>query len=345
MLSRMVVLLALVSGCTATNPDLLVVSPDMANAPLCVPGRSVACVGTAGCAGGQTCNVTGTGFAECICGAPVTDLGDMADPPVGADMAQGQDLSMPQQGDGGAGGGGTSGGGGAGGGAPQDACAGGNSGNSCVVGGMTGTCLAGVCCTTCLYGGNLGNPVAPPPQCAAPSDPAHCGVGGGYCGLNCVDSPEACTVGSCSTAGQCVHTTKNEGTVCGNGIQHECHGSTCTACGVTGETCCTNSTSCTGTDGYCNAANTCDLCGGSGDSCCGGNTCDSGLTCAGGSCLSCGGANQACCPGANECGNGLTCDGGQCHACGLAQQACCLNGRCGPGLFCNGLGDGSYVCE
>jgi len=37
-------------------------------APTCVPGSTQACVGPAGCAGGQACNATGTGYDPCNCG-------------------------------------------------------------------------------------------------------------------------------------------------------------------------------------------------------------------------------------------------------------------------------------
>lgn len=36
---------------------------------VCVPGKSEACVGPAGCSGGQVCNADGTGFGECLCSA------------------------------------------------------------------------------------------------------------------------------------------------------------------------------------------------------------------------------------------------------------------------------------
>jgi hypothetical protein len=35
----------------------------------CIPGSSVACTGSGGCAGGQTCNSDGASFGSCICGA------------------------------------------------------------------------------------------------------------------------------------------------------------------------------------------------------------------------------------------------------------------------------------
>jgi hypothetical protein len=37
---------------------------------VCVPGASQACVGVAGCAGGQVCAAGGGGFGACDCGGP-----------------------------------------------------------------------------------------------------------------------------------------------------------------------------------------------------------------------------------------------------------------------------------
>jgi len=39
-------------------------------APACVPGASQACVGAAGCQGGQVCLADGSGFGACDCGTP-----------------------------------------------------------------------------------------------------------------------------------------------------------------------------------------------------------------------------------------------------------------------------------
>jgi len=36
---------------------------------VCVPGTSIACVGTGGCSGGQACNAQGTGYGACDCGS------------------------------------------------------------------------------------------------------------------------------------------------------------------------------------------------------------------------------------------------------------------------------------
>jgi hypothetical protein len=38
-------------------------------APVCVPGATQACVGPAGCNGGQTCSVDGSHFETCDCGS------------------------------------------------------------------------------------------------------------------------------------------------------------------------------------------------------------------------------------------------------------------------------------
>lgn len=42
--------------------------PPPAPAPACVPGNSQACVGPAGCSGGQACKADGTGYEPCNCG-------------------------------------------------------------------------------------------------------------------------------------------------------------------------------------------------------------------------------------------------------------------------------------
>ncbi|MEQ9073028.1 MAG: hypothetical protein RLP09_04175 [Sandaracinaceae bacterium] len=49
---------------------------------LCVPGESQACVGAAGCSGGQRCNDDGTAFEACLCAGDET---------CGADVCQGSE--------------------------------------------------------------------------------------------------------------------------------------------------------------------------------------------------------------------------------------------------------------
>ena len=43
--------------------------------PSCLPGQSVACVGVAGCSGGQICNADGMSFGACDCGVVAPDGG------------------------------------------------------------------------------------------------------------------------------------------------------------------------------------------------------------------------------------------------------------------------------
>lgn len=43
--------------------------PAPARAPLCIPGSTQACVGPAGCSGGQACLPDGSGYAACDCGS------------------------------------------------------------------------------------------------------------------------------------------------------------------------------------------------------------------------------------------------------------------------------------
>ncbi len=40
-----------------------------AGAPACVPGATQACIGPAGCSGGQACSADGTHFERCDCGS------------------------------------------------------------------------------------------------------------------------------------------------------------------------------------------------------------------------------------------------------------------------------------
>ncbi len=49
----------------------------VARAPSCVPGATQACVGPAGCSGGQACRADGAGYGPCDCGAtkPAADAG------------------------------------------------------------------------------------------------------------------------------------------------------------------------------------------------------------------------------------------------------------------------------
>ncbi|HTQ47711.1 MAG TPA: hypothetical protein VMI75_33370, partial [Polyangiaceae bacterium] len=63
--------------------------PDATSQP-CMPGRSVACTGVGGCAGGQVCNADGTAFGACDCGVS-NDAGTPADaaPPDGSDANDG----------------------------------------------------------------------------------------------------------------------------------------------------------------------------------------------------------------------------------------------------------------
>lgn len=46
----------------------VVAAPAPAAAPVCVPGATQACVGPAGCSGGQACKADGSGYDPCNCG-------------------------------------------------------------------------------------------------------------------------------------------------------------------------------------------------------------------------------------------------------------------------------------
>jgi hypothetical protein len=67
--------------------------PD-ATSQLCMPGRSVACTGVGGCAGGQACNADGTAFGVCDCGGS-NDAGTPADGAASHDGSDASDGSQP----------------------------------------------------------------------------------------------------------------------------------------------------------------------------------------------------------------------------------------------------------
>lgn len=57
---RILVVVAVVSVCVGCGPTM--------KPQVCVPGKSEACVGPGGCAGGQRCNAEGTALGDCDCG-------------------------------------------------------------------------------------------------------------------------------------------------------------------------------------------------------------------------------------------------------------------------------------
>ena len=66
-------------------------------------------------------------------------------------------------------------------------------------------------------------------------------------------------------------------------------------------------------------------CGREGLSCCG-TQCDTGFSCAQGSCVACGAPGQPCCDG--SCGNGAICSAARCTECGGDGQPCCSASTC-----------------
>ena len=76
-------------------------------------------------------------------------------------------------------------------------------------------------------------------------------------------------------------------------------------------------------------------CGRTGDPCCVGDRCEAWLTCAGGTCLSCGTSGIGCCPGTEQCMGTDGCLRGLCDLCGVAGTDCCDGDVCtGAGLTC-----------
>jgi len=58
-----------VSAAPGSKPAVTPEAKPAAPAAVCVPGASQACIGPAGCSGGQTCAADGTHFEACDCGS------------------------------------------------------------------------------------------------------------------------------------------------------------------------------------------------------------------------------------------------------------------------------------
>jgi hypothetical protein len=57
---------ALASAAASVPPPMPAPTPP--KAPICAPGSTQACIGTAACQGGQACNAEGSGYGPCDCG-------------------------------------------------------------------------------------------------------------------------------------------------------------------------------------------------------------------------------------------------------------------------------------
>ncbi len=175
------------------------------------------------------------------------------------------------------------------------------------------------------------------PTCNADAGLALCAADGGS---KCTDlSLDPSNCGTC-------------GKSCGGDAGVLCVNGSCTSCGGPLQPCCSGAT-CSLTNTVCDpSSNTCQLvCGVLGNPCCttdggatsdaGGGTCqaaagDAGaLTCQTGTCVACGGENEACCPGQSCKGASLVCSpSDQCVACGADGEECCAGNTCGPNETC-----------
>lgn len=60
---------------TPVAPKPAAVAPAPAPAPVCASGATQACVGPAGCTGGQACKADGSGYEPCDCGPATAPVG------------------------------------------------------------------------------------------------------------------------------------------------------------------------------------------------------------------------------------------------------------------------------
>jgi len=216
----------------------------------CVPGASVACVGAAGCTGGQVCTAAGEGYGPCMCGAD--SGGDDADTdsrPLDAtmdhelhdatidherrDAADATDEMIEVEDT-----------------KPMDRdvvstpC---SSATDCP---PNEACEASVCSTSCSASSPCNGGCCDGTSCQIGNGPTACGEGGGLC-ASC-PLGQACTTGACSTACGASSSACNGG--CCDGVMCQ-SGSDPGACGVTGGSCvtCSGASACLPT-GKCGCA-------------------------------------------------------------------------------------------
>src|SRR6185369_2057340 len=95
---------------------------------------------------------------------------------------------------------------------------------------------------------------------------------------------------------------------------------------------------CTASNTTCSMPNqTCVTCGGAGQACCGDRVCtQQGFACGDGAiCQQCGGAGQVCCAGRSCSGSGLACSDNLCAQCGGPGEPCCAGSMCSAGGCCD----------
>jgi hypothetical protein len=216
----------------------------------CVPGASVACVGAAGCTGGQVCTADGEGYGPCMCGADSGgDAADTDSRPLDATMDHElHDATIDHE--------------------PRDAP---DATDETIEvedtkpmdGGVVSTpcssatdcppneaCEASVCSTSCSASSPCNGGCCDGTSCQIGKDPTACGEGGGLC-ASC-PLGQACTTGACSTACGASSSACNGG--CCDGAMCQ-PGSDPGACGVTGGSCvtCSGASACLPT-GKCGCA-------------------------------------------------------------------------------------------
>ena len=298
-------LLAVATICTGCSAESR--AHDSGVTRVCEPGRSVACIGTGGCAGGQECLADGTGYGLCACGSEIDASG--ADAASDVDAATTCDCIDAD---------------------PEDCVEAVCIGTTCSdsplpygTGCRGGNCSGGACCFGCRS----------PDGCFSGDIVTACGGYGAVC-QNCEDG-NPCTIDECRPPGICAaRTNAPGGTPCPGGL---CSGGTCVVTSDAG-----TAPACP--PGTTRRASGCVPCGGEAQACCiegpPGDLCTAaGTYCRGDldRCIACGERSEPCCnatgPDTSSCASGLACNtmaSPPVCDCGYHFGPCCGTGGCDP---------------
>jgi hypothetical protein len=196
---------------------------------------------------------------------------------------------------------------------------------------LSGFCVQGTCC-------NSSCPTSGPSTCG---NDGTCDITGS---CRKYANGTTCTAANCSDRASSRESSTCQGGVCQTGKMCDYHG-----CG-TNSRCAAICPA-----GYLDSGTSCEACGDSGQECCGGNTCNStGLGCIRSMvdgmlyCGVCGGLGNRCCSVGTQCREGMclpaAAGGSACQSCGLSGQPCCANMQCSQGN-CSAMPNGHLYCQ